>query len=42
MVDSAVPAKTVVVIITDGMENASKEYNLSTIKSMVEKQKSAR
>lgn len=39
MVDSAVPAKTVVVIITDGMENASKEYNLSTIKSMVEKQK---
>ncbi len=38
-VDSAVPAKTVVVIITDGMENASKEYNLSTIKSMVEKQK---
>lgn len=38
-VESAVPAKTVVVIITDGMENASKEYNLPTIKSMIEKQK---
>lgn len=38
MVDSAVPAKTVVVI-TDGMENSSKKYNLSTIRSMVEKQK---
>ena len=38
-VDSTVPAKTVVVIITDGMENASKEYKLPTIKSMIEKQK---
>lgn len=38
-VDSAVPAKTVVVIITDGMENASKEYKLPTVKSMIEKQK---
>ena len=39
MVDSAVPAKTVVVIITDGMENASKEYKLQTVKAMIEKQK---
>ncbi|MGN0599429.1 MAG: hypothetical protein ACI4JK_05985 [Oscillospiraceae bacterium] len=37
--DSAVPAKTVVVIITDGMENASKEYKLQTVKAMIEKQK---
>ena len=38
-VDSAAPSKTVVVIITDGMENASKEYKLSTVKAMIEKQK---
>ena len=38
-VDSAVPAKTVVVIITDGMENASREYKLPTVKAMIEKQK---
>lgn len=38
-VDSAIPEKTVVVIITDGMENASQEYNLRTVKSMIEKQK---
>ncbi|HKM30368.1 MAG TPA: hypothetical protein VJZ51_06410 [Bacilli bacterium] len=31
--------KVLFVIITDGMENASREYNYETIKSMVEKQK---
>lgn len=29
------PAKTIVVIITDGMENSSKEYTLDTVKKMV-------
>lgn len=38
-VESAIPAKIVMVIITDGLENASKEYKLETVKSMIEKQK---
>ena len=29
------PEKTMVVIITDGLENASREYNLDTVKKMV-------
>ncbi len=33
------PRKTVIVIITDGMENASREYSLATVKDMVERQK---
>lgn len=37
-VPSAVPAKTVVVIMTDGMENASKEYKLVDVKQMIELQ----
>ena len=32
-----VPEQTVFVIITDGMENASREYSLSQIKSMITK-----
>ncbi len=34
-----VPEKTMVVIITDGHENASKEFSLSKVKSMIEKKK---
>ncbi|MCR5783253.1 MAG: VWA domain-containing protein [Clostridia bacterium] len=37
-VESAVPAKTVVVIMTDGLENASKEYQYSDIKALIERQ----
>ena len=37
--DSEVPAKTMVVIITDGHENASREFNLKQVKEMVERQK---
>ena len=37
-VDSAVPAKTVVVIMTDGMENASKEYSYKAIQKLIERQ----
>jgi len=33
----AVPAKTIGVIITDGEENASREYSLDKIKSIIEK-----
>lgn len=33
------PAKTLFVIITDGMENASRRYSLSKVKRMVEKEK---
>ena len=35
---SAVPAKTVVVIMTDGMENASKEYHYADVKTLIERQ----
>ena len=31
--------RTMVVIITDGMENASREYSLANIKSLIERQK---
>lgn len=34
-----VPAKTLFVIITDGMENASHKYSLSKVKKMIEKEK---
>lgn len=37
--DSEVPSKTMVTIITDGMENASREFNLPKIKQMIEEQK---
>ena len=37
-VESAVPAKTVVVIMTDGMENASHEYTLANVKKLIELQ----
>ena len=34
-----IPSKTMVVIITDGCENASREYNLHQIKAIIERQK---
>lgn len=34
-----VPGKTMVVIITDGCENSSREYNLHQIKAIIERQK---
>lgn len=37
--DSELPSKTMVVIITDGFENASREFDVSRIKSMIENQK---
>lgn len=37
--ESEVPDKTMVVIITDGFENASREYSLSQVKKMIEHQK---
>lgn len=37
--DSEVPGKTIVVITTDGFENASREFNYDKIKSMIEHQK---
>lgn len=37
--DSEVPSKTMVTIITDGMENASREFNFRQIKHMIERQK---
>lgn len=37
--DSEVPSKTMVVIITDGFENSSKEYSLLQVKQMIERQK---
>lgn len=33
------PEKTIVIITTDGMENASKTYNLAQVKAMIERQK---
>ena len=33
------PGQTIVVIITDGMENASREYNRSGVRAMIELQK---
>lgn len=37
--DNEIPSKTMVVIITDGHENASREYNLQQVKAMIEHQK---
>ena len=37
--DSEVPGKTMVVIITDGYENASREFALPQVKQMIERQK---
>jgi len=37
--DNEVPEKTMVVIITDGYENASREFALPQVKQMIEKQK---
>ena len=37
--DSLIPEKTLFVITTDGMENASREYTLSGIKAMIEAHK---
>ena len=36
-----IPSKTLFVIITDGYENASKEYSYQKIKEMIQKQKEA-
>lgn len=38
-IDSEVPDKTIVAIITDGQENASREYSLAQVKHMIERQK---
>ena len=37
--DNEVPGKTMVVIITDGYENASREFKLPQVKQMIERQK---
>lgn len=37
--EDEVPGKTLFVITTDGMENASREYSYEKIKSLIEKQK---
>ena len=37
--DSEVPEKTMVVIITDGYENASREFTLPQVKKMIKRQK---
>ena len=37
--DNEVPEKTMVVIITDGCENASREFTLPQVKQMIERQK---
>lgn len=37
-----VPEKTMFVITTDGMENASREYNYKTVRHMIERQKEKR
>lgn len=37
--DSEVPGKTLVVIITDGYENASREFTLQQVKQMIGRQK---
>ena len=39
--DEDVPEKTLFIITTDGMENASKEYDYAKVKKMVERQKEA-
>ena len=39
--DEDVPEKTLFIITTDGMENASREYDYAKVKKMVEKQKEA-
>lgn len=36
--EAETPGKTIVVIITDGMENSSKEYRLSTVRDMIRTQ----
>jgi uncharacterized protein YegL len=40
MPDENRPAKVIVSILTDGEENSSREFNLSTIKEMIEHQRS--
>lgn len=37
--DSEIPAKTIVVITTDGFENASREFSSDKVKAMIEHQK---
>ena len=37
--ESQVPGGTMVVIITDGFENASREYSLETVKKLISRQK---
>ena len=37
--DSEIPAKTIVVITTDGYENASREFDSGKVKAMIENQK---
>lgn len=37
--DEFIPKKTIVVIITDGMENASIEYDYESVKRLIDKQK---
>ncbi len=37
--ESQVPGGTMVVIITDGFENASREYDLETVKKLISRQK---
>lgn len=37
--NSTVPERTMFIITTDGMENASREYSLDKIKAMIERQK---
>ena len=39
--DEDVPEKTLFIITTDGMENASKQYDYAKVKKMVEQQKEA-
>jgi len=41
LAESDRPGKVIFVIITDGMENASKEFKKATIKEMVERQRTA-
>ena len=37
--NSRIPSKTLVVVITDGHENASREYSLPQVKALIEHQK---
>ena len=37
--DEYIPNKTMVIITTDGLENASQEFNYSKVKTLIEKQK---